>query len=565
MKLQTRFVLSISLGITAVLLVSEILRQVYEDTRLASIERSNPERMEASMRENLGPIAQSVWGALIDPMTEGNMEMFSKILARQREVDGVLEATLFSRAGKGVYSSLDTAVGRRLDAEALDRLVDTGKRLDRRRDRAFEVYLPIATTASCVRCHSKWTPGEVGGILGLRVSDASFLRAQKNWMDSMSSLRGDTLVLGASVSGILVVVLIGVVHMLVRRQLTKPLAVTTDFVMRIGEGDLTQDVDARLRARSDELGVLARAMEDMVRRLRTLLQNLASGVQTMAGTSQRLSSVAARTAKGVQDVAMRSGTATNAASTSSEQADSVAAAIEEASINLASVTSATEHMSNGVVVIAKQSEQARETTERASEQAKNISASIKALGEAVQSINNVTETITSISAQTNLLALNATIEAARAGAMGKGFAVVAGEIKELANQTAAATQDVKDKIASVQSSSLSAIGELENIAIVIQEVGSTIAESAEAMNQHAELSTNVSEQLVQASTGVSEANRGVAHSAVASRSIAQEIAEVNHVVAEISQGGEQVEGDARELSQLAEELTRLVDQFKLPS
>ena len=142
---------------------------------------------------------------------------------------------------------------------------------------------------------------------------------------------------------------------------------------------------------------------------------------------------------------------------------------------------------------------------------------------------------------------------------------MAGEIKELAQQTAAATQDVKDKIASVQSSTNAAISDLEGIALVIHEVGGTMADTAAAMNRQADLTTGVAEQLAQAAAGFTEANRGVAHSADTSRSIAADIAGVNVAVGEIRLGGEQVETNARDLLQLAGELTRMVEQFKLPA
>ena len=141
----------------------------------------------------------------------------------------------------------------------------------------------------------------------------------------------------------------------------------------------------------------------------------------------------------------------------SSNIETVAFGMEETTSNLAQVAVATKQMTSTISEIAQNSEKARRITDEATRQATRITEEINLLGAAAREIGKVTETITEISAQTNLLALNATIEAARAGSAGKGFAVVATEIKLLAQQTAAATEDIKNRIAGVQSATSTGI------------------------------------------------------------------------------------------------------------
>jgi methyl-accepting chemotaxis protein len=184
-------------------------------------------------------------------------------------------------------------------------------------------------------------------------------------------------------------------------------------------------------------------------------------------------------------------------------------------------------------------------------------------GQAAQQIGQVTETITAISSQTNLLALNATIEAARAGAAGKGFAVVANEIKELAKQTAAATEDIKSRISGVQQSAGGAITDIDKITGVIDEVGNLVVIIAEAIAEQATLTQEVVGNIAEASTGVQGANEQMAQTATVSEEIAREIAGINMAVSEIQRGEERVQGNAAQLAQLADGLKTLVSHFKV--
>jgi methyl-accepting chemotaxis protein len=147
------------------------------------------------------------------------------------------------------------------------------------------------------------------------------------------------------------------------------------------------------------------------------------------------------------------------------------------------IASSAEQMASTINEIAENSERARGITSSAADQAKNSAERVSGLGTAAQKISKVTETITEISEQTNLLALNATIEAARAGEAGKGFAVVANEIKELARQTAEATQEIKKKIAGIQDSTSVAIADIDKIPTVINDVNQLVSSIATAVEE----------------------------------------------------------------------------------
>jgi len=565
MRLQKRFVLSISVGIVGVLLVSETVRQSWESSQMTDFEKTSPERMEATIRANLAPIAQAVQYAVQDAMAEGNMDLLSKILGRQGTVEGVLEAAIYDLGGKVTHASSSSVVGKHMDTDVLAKIKGTGKRFDRRMGDVFEIYQPFIADDTCLPCHADWRQGQVGGVLGLHISNHSFIRTQTDWLAMVKLLRESNAAVGAIVSLGLVAALVLIVNALVRRQIIRPLAVATQFVERISQGDLTQDIDVAMSRRTDEFGTLAAAMGAMASTLRELLGSILSGVRTIGETSTALSAVASQTASGVEHMGTKSDAAARAARGSLNDVQGVAAAITEAAETIASAAQATDHMRSSIVTALHESEQAKQTTSQATTQAASISASIGNLDQAAQAIGQVTETINGISAQTNLLALNATIEAARAGALGKGFAVVASEIKDLAAQTARATQDVKQKIGDVQTSTAAALVELNAITEVIRNVGTTVAATAAAMTEHAEVSKRVVAQLDDTKVRVTNAKQGVSSSAEASSTIADEIGEVNVAAGEIREGGEQVQAKAHDLLQLAQDLASLAEQFKLPS
>jgi methyl-accepting chemotaxis protein len=343
--------------------------------------------------------------------------------------------------------------------------------------------------------------------------------------------------------------------------ITAPLAVAMEHLNELADGDMRRDLPHDQVARQDEIGDMARALQKTVGNLRTAFRDVTQGGQQIASASTEFSALSAQMASGTRETSHKASTVAAAAEEMSVNAASVAAGMEQATISLASISDSTSQMTSTIAEIAGNSEKARSITNDANRRAEGMSQLMQDLGRSAQEIGKVTEAINRISAQTNLLALNATIEAARAGAAGKGFAVVAGEIKELAQQTSHATEDIKGKIRAIQTSTAAAVGDIQNISGIIRDVSDIVATIATAIEEQAMVTRDIAGNLSQASRGVQDANERVAQSSQVSQSIAKDIAGVDHSATGIADGVEQVKASAADLSGLAERLNRTVKQF----
>jgi len=350
---------------------------------------------------------------------------------------------------------------------------------------------------------------------------------------------------------------------LLTRSITKPLASAIQHLGEVAQGDLSRDEAAEFQARGDEIGELARAQQLMIGNLRQMIQGISGGVQVLSSSSAELSANSEDMSHGSQQASGRAHAVAAAAEQMTANITSVAAGMEQATTNLSNVSSSTEQMTATIGEIATNSEKARRITEEAARQAARISEQMNLLGAAAQEIGKVTETITEISSQTNLLALNATIEAARAGAAGKGFAVVANEIKELAQQTAAATEDIKGRIAGVQSSTSGGIAEIGKVSQVIHEVSDIVSSIAAAIEEQSTVTVDIAGHIAEASNGVRDASRRVSETSQGTAEITREIAGVDQSAGQMVEGIEQVRTSATELNRVAEQLQNAVERFRV--
>jgi methyl-accepting chemotaxis protein len=347
------------------------------------------------------------------------------------------------------------------------------------------------------------------------------------------------------------------------RDVARPVASVIEHLAKVAKGDVSGDVTRDLVERRDEAGDLASATQKLIGNLRPIIQRVSEGVQTLSASSTELSAVSADMTNGSRKTSERADAVTKAATEMSSAMVTLASGMEEASSSLTAVAAATEQMTATIGEIAANSERARHITGDATRQAGQVSDLMNELGKAAQRIGEVTETISNISAQTNLLALNATIEAARAGSAGKGFAVVANEIKDLASQTAAATEDIKAKVGGIQSSTSATIADIAGISKTIREVSDIVSSIATAIEQQAAVTKDIAGNIAQASMGVKHATSQVARSSEVSTQIAGDIGTVNRAAGESASGSAQVQSGAEDLSRLAEQLRQSVEQFTL--
>jgi methyl-accepting chemotaxis protein len=366
-----------------------------------------------------------------------------------------------------------------------------------------------------------------------------------------------------AISSILAVALAVIIGFVITQGITKPIEHAIRNLDEMSKGNFAIEVNREFLENKDEFGVVARAISNLCSSVGQMVRDISKGVNTLASASTELSAISNEMSGGAEKTAMQSNTVSTAAEEMSTNVVSVAAGMEQATSSLTIVATATEEMTSTIGEIAGNSEKARATTNDAVSHAGKASDMIRRLGQAAQEIGKVTEAITSISAQTNLLALNATIEAARAGAAGKGFAVVAGEIKELAQQTSAATEDIKSKIAAIQSSTSETIEDIESITKVIRDVSDIVTTIASSIEEQSAVTKDIARNIAQATMGVKDANERVSQSSTVTRSIASEITGVSQSASEMTAASAQVQSSASELSQLAEGLRGMVGRFQV--
>ncbi|MDY6989919.1 MAG: methyl-accepting chemotaxis protein [Thermodesulfobacteriota bacterium] len=388
----------------------------------------------------------------------------------------------------------------------------------------------------------------------------------------------------------LVLIGLGVVVYFISNSISMPVNHAIDMLKNIaeGEGDLTRRLEIRSKS---EVGELARWFNVFVERLHTMIKDIAGNAETLITSSSHLSALSDQMASSADEMTSQSDAVARTTGEVAVTINAMASAAEEMSQNVRSVSSTAEQMSqsmNGVVLsieemslgindIAASARQGSDVAGEAMEMSKSATDSMNILGEVAKDIGNVTALIKRIAEQTNLLALNATIEAASAGDAGKGFAVVANEIKELANQSAQAAEDIAKRVEGVQTNTEEAVKAIANTSNIIDNVSESSVVITKAVEQQKTAANQISDNVQQANMGtnniasdIAEIARGANDTARSAGEGAKGVTEVSSNIREVSKAAkdsnlaaQQVSTSAKELTEVAEVLERLVSRFKV--
>jgi methyl-accepting chemotaxis protein len=297
------------------------------------------------------------------------------------------------------------------------------------------------------------------------------------------------------------------------------------------DGDLTRDVTVH---GTDAVGMLGAGLAQFFLDLRSSIASIAGNATTLGSSAEELHAISTEMSANAEET--------------SAQANVVSAAAEQVSKNVQSVATGIEQMGASIREIAGNANQAAKVAEQAVRVAEQTNTTISKLGQSSLEIGQVIKVITSIAEQTNLLALNATIEAARAGEAGKGFAVVANEVKELAKETAKATEDIGQRIEIIQGDTRGAIDAIQQISRIIGQINDIAGTIASAVEEQTATAREISGSVSEAATGSGE--------------IAQNIVSVAKAAQGTTQGASHTQQAAGELSRMAAELQQLVGRFR---
>jgi methyl-accepting chemotaxis protein len=300
----------------------------------------------------------------------------------------------------------------------------------------------------------------------------------------------------------------------------------------MAEGDLTRRVDGH---GTDEIGAIMRATNRASGAVRDMIGSVAQGSQSLTRSSQSLTDASARLSSLAQQTSAQSASLTQGAATVSANVQTVAAGSQE--------------MGASIQDISRSANDAARVAAQAVSVAASANATVAKLGESSAEIGNVVKVITSIAEQTNLLALNATIEAARAGAAGKGFAVVASEVKDLAQETAKATEDISRRVDTIQADTEGAVAAIAEIGDIISKVNDyqlTIASAVEEQTA----TTN-------------EMNRSIAEAAGGTEEMAADIASVAGLTESAHDAAAASQSNSTQLARLVDDLRVAVSRFRV--
>jgi methyl-accepting chemotaxis protein len=515
MKLHVKLSLALLSGLVLVVLIAQLVQYYRAVDLISDLSRSTLATLKAREEGFARNIFNSVDRAVAGSLERGEMEKFTRLLEAQKEVEGLIEFSLYDRYGMVSHSSDMRHRRKVLSADIKEDLLTSPEMIERHADGAIEIYHPQVITGECVRCHTDWEEGKIGGVTSIRMSTEALSRAQQRAAATLDRAKRTFFLNSAVTIGVIIVFFLITMYLTVSRFVKRPLDRVTSSVRDLaeGEGDLTRRLEI---VSEDELGELARYFNIFLEKLRSQMIKIKETSETLTGSVHDLSV----SSKEVASTSNSQASAVKEVVSTMEDSDKLSKSVAGRIVKVVDIAEKTrENVENGFAITRGNMEKMEEIRTANSD----VINGIKALGKQIKSIWEIVEIINSVADQTKIIAFNAELEASAAGEAGKNFEIVASEIRRLANNTMSSTKAIKERIDEVQRASDSLIDLSEagtqkiaegwkvskSLDAVFQEVldsSETSADSAqkisESINQQADAFEQILLTLKQISDGI---------------------------------------------------------------
>ena len=392
--------------------------------------------------------------------------------------------------------------------------------------------------------------GTLDGVVGIDISIEKYRAAIHSLLINAAALS-----LAITIAAVLIAFLLA-------RMITQPINVIIPVLKEVAAANLTADVPTHLARRKDEIGDLARSVENLKNNLRQIIAELSHGAQLLLPCSSSLSLFAGTLEDNTNSLSSQVLSVTAATDQSTKMVISIANNANEVSRSITTTSAAIDEMTLSLNEININCQKEAAIVQAASSTTRTTSDLMAQLDVSSNEIGKIVEVIKEIASQTDLLALNATIEAARAGETGKGFAVVANEIKVLAQQTADSSQQIRDQIFEMQSNTHNAVEAIEEITQLIEQVAQTSQIIVSAVHEQGVIINEISNSMATSSKGASAIALHVDDSAQNLSAVSGSMHEVNQIAITTADGVESIKKNSYNLEQLSSKLEEIVKRFR---
>jgi methyl-accepting chemotaxis protein len=506
-------------------------------------------------------LANAVNNAIFDALSAGENDVVRSQFVRLNEEMPSVRIYVYDFQGNVSFSTDGSNIGVPINrifketraAQDIDQMLAGGQTpvsaaVVALEDGRFSVnHLPIMNSASCYHCHGR-SKTMLGGITVAAGVDTT--------LDAMHATRNKSIALGL----VGLVILVSSIYFIFVVLVDKPVQSILNLAHWLRQGDFTHQVQTQ---KKDELAQILNRLNLISTQMRSVFKGFADDSSRLAESSVQLAGISDQLKTGAESTSAQSHDVAGATHDVSDAMKSVAAAMEETSANIDMVTASSDELFNTIGEITKSSGHAQSVINNAADSFEAVSEVVRGLGQAAREIDTVTDSIRDVSEQVNLLALNATIEAARAGEAGRGFAVVAQEIKDLARQAAAATDQADEKLRWMQTRTEETIKKIDEISAIMSDAHQSVDSIASAVEEQSVSTREITTNMAQAAQGINEVSENIARTAQVSEQVSDRVQSVDASANQILSGSESVNQKAVDLTHLAERIKNIVHQYKV--